>query len=116
VGLFSVPDAPASNPIVPNSFLPAEDGSKLVVFGGRAFVGPVWKLTNELFVLDLNTLTWSKGQSFSTTRTFSACTIVGSTFISWGGMPFLCPLLMQSRFFFLATLISNANSQSCVTM
>ncbi|CAO3566531.1 unnamed protein product [Mortierella alpina] len=63
----------------------SEDGSKLVVFGGRAFVGPVWKLTNELFVLDLNTLTWSKGQSFSSTRTFSACTIVGSTFISWGG-------------------------------
>ncbi|KAG0195850.1 hypothetical protein BGX28_000526, partial [Mortierella sp. GBA30] len=65
----------------------SEDGSKLVVFGGRAFVGldkPVWKLTNELYVLDLNTLTWSTGQSYASTRTYSACTIVGSTFISWG--------------------------------
>ncbi|KAF9961962.1 hypothetical protein BGZ72_000585 [Mortierella alpina] len=63
----------------------SEDGSKLVIFGGRAFMGPNWKLTNELYILDLDTLTWSKGQSYSATRTYSACTIVGSTFISWGG-------------------------------
>ncbi|KAF9931177.1 hypothetical protein BGZ67_005460 [Mortierella alpina] len=40
----------------------SEDGSRLVIFGGRAFMGPTWKFTNELYVLDLDTLTWSKGQ------------------------------------------------------
>ncbi|KAG0210474.1 hypothetical protein BGX28_009284 [Mortierella sp. GBA30] len=63
----------------------ADDGSKLVVFGGRVQSGSNLVLTNDLFILDLSTLTWTRGQNYTSSRTYPACTIVNSTFISWGG-------------------------------
>ncbi|KAF9343708.1 hypothetical protein BGX26_005326 [Mortierella sp. AD094] len=63
----------------------AEDGSKLVVFGGKLAATPnIW--TGDLYVLDLNTLLWKQGQGYSSHRTFAGCTVVGnSTFVAWGG-------------------------------
>ncbi|KAF9566865.1 hypothetical protein EC968_003565 [Mortierella alpina] len=63
----------------------ADDGSKLVVFGGRAFAGTTFTTNGDLFVLDLSTLTWIQGPTYASPRTYPACTIVGSTFIAWGG-------------------------------
>ncbi|CAO3566528.1 unnamed protein product [Mortierella alpina] len=63
----------------------ADDGSKLVVFGGRAYSGTNMVTNGELYVLDLSTLTWIQGPTYISPRTYPACTIVGSTFIAWGG-------------------------------
>ncbi|GJJ74243.1 hypothetical protein EMPS_06601 [Entomortierella parvispora] len=62
----------------------AEDGSRIVVFGGKIVATNVW--TGALWVLDLGSLTWTQGQPYSTNRAFPGCTIVGSsTFVAWGG-------------------------------
>ncbi|KAF9191015.1 hypothetical protein BGZ51_003415 [Haplosporangium sp. Z 767] len=63
----------------------SEDGSKLVIFGGRARGDFGTTFFSELFILDMETLKWSKGASYSSSRVNSVCTIVNSTFISWGG-------------------------------
>ncbi|KAG0255888.1 hypothetical protein BG011_004881 [Mortierella polycephala] len=63
----------------------SEDGSKLVVFGGRARGDYGTTFFSELLILDMETLKWSKGASYSSPRVNSVCTIVNSTFISWGG-------------------------------
>ncbi|KAF9122309.1 kelch domain containing 4 [Mortierella sp. 14UC] len=63
----------------------SEDGTKLVVFGGRYY--DMWKqwIQNSLYILDLNTMVWTRAQDYATPRTYAACTIADDTFISWGG-------------------------------
>ncbi|KAG0210475.1 hypothetical protein BGX28_009285 [Mortierella sp. GBA30] len=63
----------------------SDDGTKLVIYGGR--VNEQWKTVfkSELFILDLETLTWTLAKDNSQPRVYSVCTIVNSTFISWGG-------------------------------
>ncbi|KAI8346555.1 hypothetical protein B0O80DRAFT_237276 [Mortierella sp. GBAus27b] len=60
----------------------SEDGTKVVVFGGmldNKVVG------SDTWILDVATLTWSSGPDYKTKRCMNACTIVGDTFIGWGG-------------------------------
>ncbi|KAF9350053.1 hypothetical protein BGX34_001431 [Mortierella sp. NVP85] len=42
-------------------------------------------ISSEIFVLDLNTMTWTRGRDYSKPRTYSVCTIVNGNFLSWGG-------------------------------
>ncbi|KAG0371758.1 hypothetical protein BGX24_001240 [Mortierella sp. AD032] len=57
-----------------------EDGSKVVVYGGRLTNG----LTGSLYILDTNTLVWTSGEA-GEARTYPSCTIVGDQVIVWGG-------------------------------
>ncbi|CAO3566265.1 unnamed protein product [Mortierella alpina] len=59
-----------------------DDGTKVVVFGGRLDNGGYAK---DLWVLDVATLTWSQGPSWVEPRVSTTCTVAGSTFIAWGG-------------------------------
>ncbi|KAG0068695.1 hypothetical protein BGZ89_004265 [Linnemannia elongata] len=64
-----------------------EDGSKIIVFGGRipyANTTTVTTFTGTLYVLDVATATWTVGMG-SDPRLYMACTIVGDQFIAWGG-------------------------------
>ncbi|KAF8944636.1 hypothetical protein BGZ47_003964 [Haplosporangium gracile] len=64
-----------------------EDGSKIIVFGGRIpfeNTTTVTSFTGTLYILDVATATWTSGQG-STPRLYMACTIVGDQFITWGG-------------------------------
>ncbi|KAF9986204.1 hypothetical protein BGZ75_002084 [Mortierella antarctica] len=59
-----------------------DDGSKVVVFGGRLDNGGYAK---DLWVLDVATLTWTQGPSWVEPRMSTTCTVAGSMFIAWGG-------------------------------
>ncbi|KAF9567711.1 hypothetical protein EC968_003170 [Mortierella alpina] len=59
-----------------------DDGSKVVVFGGRLDNGGYAK---DLWVLDVATLTWTQGPSWVEPRISTTCTVAGSMFIAWGG-------------------------------
>lgn len=60
----------------------AEDGTKIVVFGGLLDFKVVG---SDTWVLDVPTLTWTQGPDSKVKRCMNSCTIVGDTFISWGG-------------------------------
>ncbi|KAG9061053.1 hypothetical protein KI688_007682 [Linnemannia hyalina] len=57
-----------------------EDGSRMVVFGGRVNNVP----NNEVFVLNTATGAWTQGPS-ADARMYPACTIVGDLLLIWGG-------------------------------
>ncbi|KAG0289819.1 hypothetical protein BGZ96_006688 [Linnemannia gamsii] len=57
-----------------------EDGSRMVVFGGRVNNAP----NNETFVLNTATGAWTQGPS-ADSRMYPACTIVGDLLLVWGG-------------------------------
>ncbi|KAF9987513.1 hypothetical protein BGZ65_003294, partial [Modicella reniformis] len=65
-------------------FVPYGD-SKMVFFGGEDAMG----LTtyNDIYVLDLTTLTWTKGQDLppESSRHGAACAVSNGQFIAWGG-------------------------------
>ncbi|KAF9090167.1 hypothetical protein BGX27_002323 [Mortierella sp. AM989] len=64
----------------------SEDGSKLVVFGGRIITKPFYQtISSELFILDLNTKVWTLAKDHLKPRIYSICTIYNGIFISWGG-------------------------------
>ncbi|KAF9431622.1 hypothetical protein BGZ76_011920 [Entomortierella beljakovae] len=58
-----------------------DDGTKIVVFGGKLDNG----YARDIWILDIASLTWTQGPSWTEPRVSSTCTIAGSTFISWGG-------------------------------
>ncbi|KAF9399674.1 hypothetical protein BGZ94_005667 [Podila epigama] len=64
----------------------SDDGSKMVVFGGRRKKAPfdMW-LLNDIYILDLKTNVWTKGRNYPKARLYSACTLINDLFISWGG-------------------------------
>ncbi|KAF9422519.1 hypothetical protein BGZ94_008548 [Podila epigama] len=65
-----------------------EDGTKVVVYGGRILdknvTNPGWDFTNTIHVLDVPTGRWTPGPT-GTTRLYMACTIVRDQLIVWGG-------------------------------
>ncbi|KAG9320902.1 hypothetical protein KVV02_008686 [Mortierella alpina] len=63
----------------------SEDGSKVVVFGGRVLGRRSLVNSKRLYILDLNTMAWKEGTSSLSPRSSAACTIAGSSFIAWGG-------------------------------
>ncbi|KAG0247782.1 hypothetical protein BGZ95_008435, partial [Linnemannia exigua] len=62
-----------------------EDGTKLVIFGGRYYDKWNQGILGHLFILDLTTMVWTRAQDYATPRTYAACAIADDTFISWGG-------------------------------
>ncbi|KAF9146272.1 hypothetical protein BGX30_002528 [Mortierella sp. GBA39] len=58
----------------------SEDGSRMVVFGGRVNNVP----NNEVFVLNTATGAWTQGPS-ADARMYPACTIAGNLLLIWGG-------------------------------
>ncbi|KAF9278748.1 hypothetical protein BGZ68_008366 [Mortierella alpina] len=63
----------------------SDDGTKLVVYGGRIVETFGTKFSSQLFVLDLSSLEWTLAKDSGKPRVYSVCTIINSTFISWGG-------------------------------
>ncbi|KAG0332317.1 hypothetical protein BG000_010119 [Podila horticola] len=64
----------------------ADDGSKLIVHGGRATTRPFdqW-LLGDINILDLSTNKWTQGRTYVKPRMNPVCTLINDTFISWGG-------------------------------
>ncbi|KAG0351688.1 hypothetical protein BG005_008819 [Podila minutissima] len=64
----------------------ADDGSKLIVHGGRATTKPFdqW-LLGDINILDLTTNQWTQGRTYVKPRMNPVCTLINDTFISWGG-------------------------------
>ncbi|KAF8943224.1 hypothetical protein BGZ47_005666 [Haplosporangium gracile] len=63
----------------------SDDGTRLVIFGGRYFTWSSQSIMSEMYVLDLTTMVWTRGQDYATPRIYTTCTIVDDTFLSWGG-------------------------------
>ncbi|KAG0235100.1 hypothetical protein BGX31_004351, partial [Mortierella sp. GBA43] len=66
--------------------VPAYGGSRLVLFGG--FDLSKNDQLGDIYVFDVDTLTWTKGPDTATKdrRHASACAVSGDHFISWGGI------------------------------
>ncbi|KAG0017386.1 hypothetical protein BGZ82_000768 [Podila clonocystis] len=64
----------------------ADDGSKLIVHGGRATTRPFdqW-LLGDVNILDLTTNEWTQGRPYVKPRMNPVCTLINDTLISWGG-------------------------------
>ncbi|KAF9537619.1 hypothetical protein EC957_007866 [Mortierella hygrophila] len=62
-----------------------DDSTKLIVFGGHGLPqnSPT---SNEIFILDIPTLTWSSGSPSPQPHTYATCAIAGDQFIVWGGL------------------------------
>ncbi|KAF9208718.1 hypothetical protein CPC16_011232 [Podila verticillata] len=63
----------------------SDDGTKLIVHGGRTRSQFNQWLSGEIFILDLNTNKWTQGRSYVKPRLNPVCTLINGTFISWGG-------------------------------
>ncbi|KAF9922897.1 hypothetical protein FBU30_006972 [Linnemannia zychae] len=63
----------------------SDDSKKLIVFGGHELPAgsPV---LNEIFILDIPTLTWTSGMPSPLPRMYATCAIAGDQFIVWGGL------------------------------
>ncbi|KAF9903858.1 hypothetical protein EC991_003235, partial [Linnemannia zychae] len=60
----------------------AYGGAKMVVFGGFVDGGtPV----GDIYIIDMLSMTVTRGQSAPVSRYSMACTVAGDNFISWGG-------------------------------
>lgn len=64
----------------------------MILFGGASgnFTNNTMTVNNGLFILDLASLTWSKGADApaAEARMGHACAVNGDSFIAWGGKPF----------------------------
>ncbi|KAG0283915.1 Acyl-CoA-binding domain-containing protein 5 [Linnemannia gamsii] len=65
-------------------FVPAYQGTKMVLFGG---LNTTLVTLGDIYILDVATLTWSRGPDGGLTvaRYESACAVTNDYFISWGG-------------------------------
>ncbi|KAG0221883.1 hypothetical protein BGW41_006433 [Actinomortierella wolfii] len=59
-----------------------DDGTKVIVYGGRLPSEP--RYSGDIFILDLNTTSWTKGLA-GPNRLYASCVIAGDLFILWGG-------------------------------
>ncbi|KAF8932933.1 kelch domain-containing protein 1 [Haplosporangium gracile] len=59
-----------------------EKGTKVLIYGGRLRTNQV---DNEVYVLDVEIQTWTKGVPSNQTRMYTACTIAGDQLLIWGG-------------------------------
>jgi hypothetical protein len=65
-------------------FVPAYSGTKMVLFGGSDGTG-VTPSFGDIYILDVATFNWTKGETLGTGRFGSACAVSGDYFIIWGG-------------------------------
>ncbi|KAF9311832.1 hypothetical protein BG003_006917 [Podila horticola] len=59
-----------------------DDGTKVVVFGGRLDSSTY---ARDIWILDIPNMVWTQGPSLSEPRASAACVLAGNTFIAWGG-------------------------------
>jgi len=59
-----------------------DDGTKVVVFGGRLDSN---SYARDIWILDIPSLLWTQGPSLSEPRASATCVLAGNTFIAWGG-------------------------------
>ncbi|KAF9423338.1 hypothetical protein BGZ94_008327, partial [Podila epigama] len=59
-----------------------DDGTKVVVFGGRIDSNT---FARDIWILDVPSLLWTQGPSMYEPRVSMACVVAGNTFIGWGG-------------------------------
>jgi hypothetical protein len=57
----------------------------MILFGGSWANGTT---SGDIYILDVPSLTWTKGRSTADTREQMACTVAGDNFIAWGGKSF----------------------------
>ncbi|KAG0370751.1 hypothetical protein BGZ54_004252 [Gamsiella multidivaricata] len=81
---------PATKGTIPSArsnacFVPAYNGSKLMLFGGLNPLGT--SVLGDIYILDVATLTWAKGTDMTTVgaRSSAACGVSSDYFLSWGG-------------------------------
>ncbi|KAG0013066.1 hypothetical protein BGZ82_002307 [Podila clonocystis] len=69
-------------------FVPAYQGTKMVLFGGLT---TTLVTLGDIYILDVATLTWTRGPDGGLTfaRFESACAVTNDYFISWGGINIL---------------------------
>ncbi|KAG0042032.1 hypothetical protein BGZ83_000987, partial [Gryganskiella cystojenkinii] len=61
-----------------------DDGSKVVVYGGRVAISTEEIYTGTFFILDVRTGKWTEGPP-GDVCSYMACIIVGDQFLAWGG-------------------------------
>ncbi|KAF8961694.1 hypothetical protein BGZ46_001304 [Entomortierella lignicola] len=68
-----------------NCMVAANNGTKIIVFGGQTSSGT---LLGSLFILNVTTMTWSQGASIDPTlnRAGMACAVSGDNLVVWGGI------------------------------
>ncbi|KAF9345796.1 Acyl-CoA-binding domain-containing protein 5 [Mortierella sp. AD094] len=64
--------------------VPAYNDTRMVLFGGVSIQGAAM---NDIYFLDVTTMTWTQGPDAAKTNTRSAssCAVTGDFFVSWGG-------------------------------
>ncbi|KAF9079317.1 hypothetical protein BGX27_006617, partial [Mortierella sp. AM989] len=89
-------------------FVPAYQGTKMVLFGGLT----TSEVTlGDIYILDVATLTWTRGPDGGPTvaRFESACAITNDYFISWGG------LNLDTRVITTTTVVYNIKTATWTT-
>ncbi|GJJ67965.1 hypothetical protein EMPS_00311 [Entomortierella parvispora] len=61
----------------------SDDGTQIVIYGGT--LSSTFAYTNDIYILDLTTMTWRQGVS-GLTRAYASCVMAGSQLIVWGGV------------------------------
>ncbi|KAG9071500.1 hypothetical protein KI688_005712 [Linnemannia hyalina] len=62
--------------------VPAYNGTKILLFGGNT---DTTQSVDSLFILDVQTMTWTQADSSLDARSDMACSVSGDNFIVWGG-------------------------------
>ncbi|KAG0079031.1 F-box only protein 42 [Podila epicladia] len=80
------PTNPGPSPRAYHCAVVANNGTKMVVFGGITDI-PSNTVSGDIYVLDLTTWAWSVGTPLSSdlARANTACGATGDYFVSWGG-------------------------------
>ncbi|KAF9933815.1 hypothetical protein BGZ75_004546 [Mortierella antarctica] len=82
--------------LVSHCMVPAYNGTKFIVFGGALYPDVVMEvdgvisraaIKGSIYILDVQTLTWSKGADADPQyiRSDMACGVSGDNFVAWGG-------------------------------
>ncbi|KAG0025235.1 Acyl-CoA-binding domain-containing protein 5 [Podila clonocystis] len=108
------PQGVVPSPRCSHCFVPAFNGTKMVLFGGWGDYSRT-VVYSDIYVLDLQTWTWTKGPDVGASaiygRGMSACAVSGDLFLSWGGGVGTASVVAQN----MTTLIYNLTSQQWVS-
>ncbi|KAF9905579.1 hypothetical protein EC991_001540 [Linnemannia zychae] len=84
-GVWNILDTTDGPPRLAGScMVPAYNGTKLIVFGGKDMTGIS---TGTIYILDVPTMKWTKGPIVDSLqfRYGHACSVSGDNFLAWGG-------------------------------
>ncbi|KAG0096909.1 Acyl-CoA-binding domain-containing protein 5 [Podila epicladia] len=108
------PQGVVPTPRCSHCFVPAFNGTKMVLFGGWGDYSRTIAYS-DIYILDLETWTWTKGPDVGASaiygRGMSACAVSGDLFVSWGGGVGTAAIVAQNT----TTLLYNLTSQQWVS-